>query len=707
MTWSRALKETARSGLAIERAKLTPVIAVRGAAGVAVVIGLCLWRGDPALAVSSAFGAFASGLVTFQRSMRPRPVLALAVAAALAVSTFLGYLAAAHLLAFVLLLAGWTLLAGMAWAIGPVSGLAGTQTVAIMLVTVTLPTSVLGALEHAALIFCGGLVQAALIIVFPVRPWGVQRDALADALAAEADYARRLRHDPVAPFDPAPLMDARLASEMTPRQARRRPVQLHGPRGLAERVRPVLASLADPVVGAPLEGPERDRVRDLLQAAGAVLDAVAHAVRHAGPVRLPPEAMATLEVPASGPMLTGAARRSAYRLISLLADAVELTDEPVRATRPTTAAERGHLLRPSVPRLVPVALRALHREARWSSRFFRHALRVSAVACLGYLLGTALPFGHGYWAPLTSVMVMRPDFGQTYSRGVARFSGTLVGVAVSGALMALAHPDRYVCAGLAVVFVFLMYLLMRTGVSVTSACVAGYVIFLLGIAGEGWTQTVEERVVLTLLGGLLAMLSYALFPAWETPRLRDRLAEWLEANGRYALAVLDRHARPAERRPRHVREALLDARAARAAWEASEARAEKEPVRHRGLSRTSATAAGAALATMGRVTMIMEAHLPDKDAEPSPGAAAFAAELRPSLERAAHAVRRRERLEWSALRTVWERWDAESASQGVALRASDLLLDALDELAEALSRGRGGRNRAARRGAQGTIPPAQ
>ncbi|MFE6688088.1 FUSC family protein [Streptomyces sp. NPDC057743] len=684
MTWSRALRDAARSGLSIERAKLTPLIAVRGTVGVAVVIGLCLWRGSPALAVSSAFGAFASGIVTFQRSMRPRPVLALAVAGALAVSTFLGYLAAAHVVAFVALLIGWTFLAGMAWAIGPVSGLAGTQTVAIMLITVTLPTSVVGALEHAALIAFGGLVQAALIVLFPVRPWGIQRDALADALAAEADYARRLRHDPVAPFDPAPLMDARLASAVTPRQARRRPVQLHGPRGLAERVRPVLASLADPVVGAPFEGPERDRVRDLLGAAATVLDAVAHAVRHAKPVRLPPEAMATLEVPSTGPMLTGPARRAAYRLISLLADAVELTDEPVEATRPTTAAERGHLLRPSVPKLVPVALRALRREARWSSRIFRHALRVAAVAAVGYLLGSALHFGHGYWAPLASVMVMRPDFAQTYSRGVARFAGTLVGVAIAGALMALAHPGVYTSAALALLCVFLMYLLMRTGFSVTSACVAAYVVFLLGIAGAGWEQTVEERIVLTLIGGVLAMLSYALFPAWETPRLRDRLADWLAANGRYALAVFDAHARPAERRPRQVREALLDGRAARAAWEVTEARAEKEPVRHHGLSLHAARDANAALATMGRVTMILEAHPPEKDAQPSPGAAAFTAALRPALDRAAQAVRDGDPLDWSAPRAAWEQWRAEEAHQGLPVNVAELLLDALDDLAEAL-----------------------
>ncbi|MER7397260.1 FUSC family protein [Streptomyces sp. NPDC000151] len=686
MTWTSALKQTARSGLSVERAKLTPLIAVRGAAGVALVVGGCLWLGSPVLAVSAAFGAFSAAIATFQRSWRPRPLLALAVAGGLSVSTFLGYLAASHTVLFVLLLGAWTLLAGLCWAVGPVSGLIGTQTVAVMLVTVTLPTSVLGALEHAALIAVGGCVQAALIVLFPIRRWGRQRDALADALAAEADYARRLRHDPVAPFDPQPLMDARLASRVTPRQARRRPAQLHGPRTLAEQVRPALASLADPVVGAPLEGPERDRARELLGAAATVLDAVASAIRHARPVRLPADAMDTLEVPESGDMLTGPARRSAARLLSLLADAVEVADEPVEPTGPVSDGDRPHLLRPAVHRQVPVVLRAVRRELRWSSFVLRHALRVAAVAAVGYLMGTALPFGHGYWAPLASVMIMRPDFAQTYQRGIARFTGTLFGVAVGGGVIALFHPGQYVDAGLAIVCAFLMYLLLRTGVAVTSACVAAYVVFLLGIAGAGWEQTVQERVVLTLLGGVLATLSYALFPAWETSRLRERLAEWLEAGGRYAVAVLEIYARPAERRPRRVREALLDLRAARVAWVKSGERAGQEPVRHRGLSQGATQAAEAALNAMGRVTMLMEAHLPGPDAEPSPGADAFAAELKPSVERAARAIREGGDLDWSGLHRWLAVWDAETEGQGVALRAAGLLVDALDDLAQALNR---------------------
>ncbi|NGO67339.1 FUSC family protein [Streptomyces boncukensis] len=706
MPWFRALKNTALSGLSVERAALTPKLALRGACGVALVIGFALVVGSPQLAVSSAFGAFASGVATFQRSWRPRPVLALSAAAGLAVSTFLGYLLVGTEPAFVALIAAWAFLAGMAWGMGPTSGVVAGLTVAVMLITVTLPTTVLGALGHAALIAAGGVVQAGLIVLFPVRPWGARRDALADALAGVADYARRLRHDPVAAFDPVPLMEARDAAAVSPRQARRRPRQLQGYRAMAERFRPALASLADPVVGgAPLEGPERDRVRELLGAAATVLDAAARAIRRGTRLRLPQEALDILQVPEGGGVLTGPARKAALRLIALTDDVVEAAQEPVEVTgrrgllpaRPATwhtAEDRPQrprfLARPSLAALVPVALRSFRRELRWSSPVLRHALRVSGVVCAGYLLGDALPPLHGYWIPLTAVMVLRPDFSRTYERGFARLTGTVVGVAVAGGLMALASPGPYPSAALAVVSVGLMYLLMSTGYAIVSACISAYVVFLLGIAGTIWSQTALERIWLTATGGALAMLSYALFPAWETPRLRDRLADWLAANGRYALAVLDTLAQPAERAPRQVREALLDARAARQEWEEAAGRAQAEPVRHRGqlsrLSQRSATGAQSALITMGRAAMLLETHIPGQDAQPSQGAAEFAAALRPALTAAARAIREGEPVDLRAVHTALERWAAAAGDPPpVGLRTADLLTDALDDLAAAVN----------------------
>ncbi|MEU7283026.1 FUSC family protein [Streptomyces sp. NPDC045431] len=674
MTWLRALKATARAGLTVERRRLEPLIALRGAAGLALVVGVSLAAFGTTVAVSSAFGAFQAAVATFQRSWRPRPTLALASGVSLAVSTFVGYLTGAHPVLFLCLLVAWTFLAGLAWVAGPTAGVIASSNVAIMLVTVTLPTSVAAAAGHALVIAAGGLVQAALIVLVPLRRWGPHRDALADALAAEADYARRLRHDPLAPFDPVPLMTARSAAAVTRRQARRRPAELHGARGLAERIRPVLALLADPAIGVPREGPQRARVRELLDAAGAVLDTAAGAIRHGRPAAIPPAALAALRTPDTGAILTGPARRAAVRLAALLEDVVE-------TATPSGRAEPGEARsRPSLLSLLPGVARDLRGELRGGSPVFRHAVRVSAVAGLGYLLGTALPLGHGYWAPMAAVMAMRPDFTQTYARAVARFCGTLLGVALATAVVRTATPGTYTSAALAVACAFGMFLLMRTGYAAAQVCVSAYVVFLLGMGGESWDQTVPERVLLTLLGGVLAMVAYAVYPAWETPRLRARLADWLAADGRYAACVLAHYAHPAAGRDAaDVREAVLATRTARVAWQEAHARATHEPVRHRGLTHTAADGAEQALAQLGRATMLMEAHLPDRDAAPLSAAAALADALRRATERGAKDIREGRVPRWDEVRAGDDEVPEPVVREGVRL-----LREALESLSDAL-----------------------
>ncbi|MFD5555482.1 FUSC family protein [Streptomyces sp. NPDC127068] len=707
MSWLRALRVSARSGLTIERKRLEPLLALRAAGGLALVIALGLWTLGPVAAVSSAFGAFQAAIATFQRSWRPSPELAVVSGASLAVSSFLGYVTRPHLGLFLALLAAWTFLAGLTWAVGPTIGLIASTNVAIMLITITLPTSVAQAALHAAMMVLGGLVQAALLVLFPIRRWGAQRDALADALAAVADYARRLRNDPVAPFDPRPLMEARAAAAVTARQARRRPAELHGTRPLAERVRPVLAALADPALGVPAQGPGRDRVRELLAAAGAVLDATAHAVRSAAPVHAPAWAVAAFRTPDTGALLSGPARRAALRLGALLDEMAQIAAGAGTDTAPAGAGGRSALVRPSLAELAPAAVATVRRELRRGSPVLRHAIRVTFVTCVGYLAGALLDLGHGYWAPLTSVMVMRPDFSQTYERAVGRFGGTLLGVALATALVQSARPGSLVLGALAVLCAGLMYLLLRTGQFAAQACVAAYVVLLLGMGGEGWTQTVPERVLLTLVGGLLAMLSYALYPAWETPRLRYRLADWLTAVGRYAATVLERYAVPAgPEEPagplartgdpgQRVREALRDARTARAAWHDSVERAAVEPVRHRGPAPERAAAAEEALARVGRAAILLEALLPERGSTPVPEAAHLAEVLRTTVDGAARAVRERRVPDWEPLRAALDGSpDAPGTGPGrgeeYVRHGGRLLLAALEDFGRALEGGQDG-----------------
>ncbi|MFJ9808618.1 FUSC family protein [Streptomyces sp. NPDC101158] len=691
MTWLRALREVVRSGLTIEETRLEPLLALRTAAGVAIIVGSALWLASPAYAASAALGAYSAGAATFQRTWRPRKVIALGAGAGLALSTFVGYLAAGRLVTFLPLLAVWAFVAGMAWAVGSTAGIVAATTVGSMLVTITLPTSVGRALEHAGVIALGGVVQALLILLVPIRRWGAHRDALADALAAVADHARRLRHDPTAAFDPEPLMTARDAAAVTPSQARTRPTVLHGPRGLAERILPAVAALADPDVGAPAEGAGRDRARELLAAAAEVLDAAARSIRRGTPAEVPPGSADVLRVDEEHEVLEGPARQAAERLVQLLGEALEVAGSgSTRGTTPTQHGPAGapFLVRPTMLRLVPVVVRAVRRELRRDSPVFRHAVRLAAVAVLGYLIATRLPLGHGYWAPIAAVMVMRPDFHRTYARAVARLAGTLAGVALATGMARALGPDARLFGVLAVVSAGLSYTLTRTGYAYSQCFTAAYVVFLLAMGGQAWEQTVPERVVLTLLGGALAMLAYVVFPAWETPRLPGRLADWLAANGRYAAAVLRSHAEPTGEHRADMRRAQLASREARAAWHEAYDQARQEPVPPRGLTSREAEEAQEALKGFDRAAMLMESHVPRAGGRLAPEAKRFAEALEADTAQAAVDVREHRNPEWERVAEALQAWEGSAAGAGspVLRRGAELQKQALEDLATAVSR---------------------
>ncbi|MFE0088110.1 FUSC family protein [Streptomyces sp. NPDC058991] len=286
---------------------------------------------------------------------------------------------------------------------------------------------------------------------------------------------------------------------------------------------------------------------------------------------------------------------------------------------------------------------------------------------------------------------MRPDFHQTYARAAARFAGTLVGVALATGVVQLTRPDACLPGALAVVSAALVYLVMRTGYAISQAFTAAYVVFLLGMGGEEWDQTVPDRVLLTLIGGVLAMLAYLVHPAWETPRLLDRFADRLAANGRYAAAVVGSCAKPSAQGFADVRKALLAGREADAAWDEAFDRAKQEPVRHRGLNRREAQDAGEAVRALGRAAMLLETHLPAGDGPPVPEAARFAEAMEADTSRAARDVRERRNPQWDRVEEALDAWAHAEHGQGglqerVVRRGAELQLQALEDLATAMDR---------------------
>jgi uncharacterized membrane protein YccC len=484
----------------------------RSLLGVLLVAAVALCWGSPAAAVSAAGAAAIAGAVALQDTPRGRLPLVAAVSVEMGLAVMLGTLTSAYSALFVGVVAVWCFAAGMQWALGANAGLTAAAASAL-LVTVppSAPTfSVVG--ESTALTIAGGLTQAALIAAWPQRRWRVQRDALSRAYRSLASDARNLATSPDAHVDPAPLLALREA--VTPRdsQARRRPLAYRAWYDLPERITVTLSALSGREDGG-------DAVSGVLTAAAEVLDAIADRGRTARQVAEVALGRADVAVAA----VTGSDAAAAQRLSKQLHEAAGL-----RFGTLSPASEHVGQLR--------YAVRA---HLTGTSPILRHAVRVSAAAAVGTAFARLGGVEHGYWIPLTVLMVMRPETAHTYTRCVARVAGNAAGIVVASAVTMLWHPTGLVSAALAVVFIAVAYAVSALGYIALSAAVAAAIVFLIDINAVADAATVEQRLFATVIGGALAVVAHAALPDHALIRLRQRAGELLKTEIDYAATVIN------------------------------------------------------------------------------------------------------------------------------------------------------------------------
>ncbi len=158
------------------------------------------------------------------------------------------------------------------------------------------------------------------------------------------------------------------------------------------------------------------------------------------------------------------------------------------------------------------AIRTLKDNLAPDTKPFGYALRLAAALAPTAGLARWMSIEHGYWVPMTVLLVLKPDFNQTFVRGIARVLGTLLGAAVATLIAALVRPGPDLLALLVLIFAALCFTLLRVNYAVFTACVTAYIVFLLAMAGLPALATVKYRTLNTILGGVIALIIYVLWP---------------------------------------------------------------------------------------------------------------------------------------------------------------------------------------------------
>jgi len=173
------------------------------------------------------------------------------------------------------------------------------------------------------------------------------------------------------------------------------------------------------------------------------------------------------------------------------------------------------------------------------SSSFRHALRLGVASAIGGLLAAGEHLVRGYWIPMTVVIVLKPNFGGTLQRSVQRITGTVLG-ALLAALLMLALPEPWLLWAVLPVLVFATFALRNTNYTLFSLALTPTVLLMLDIAHPITVTDSFLRVLHTIIGSVLALLSgYLLFPTWESSRLPVHIAQALRAEATFLRALRD------------------------------------------------------------------------------------------------------------------------------------------------------------------------
>jgi uncharacterized membrane protein YccC len=153
-----------------------------------------------------------------------------------------------------------------------------------------------------------------------------------------------------------------------------------------------------------------------------------------------------------------------------------------------------------------------------------------------------VPLARSYWVLLTVAIVLKPDFGSVFVRGLQRGLGTVIGVVIGFGMLLLLPDKLLIVLGIAVIAALLPYAILRN-YGMFSTFLTPLVVLLIDLTSpSGQLSGVaagEARLVDTLAGcAIVLVFGFLLWPETWRPRLGPRIADAAASVGDYLEAAL-------------------------------------------------------------------------------------------------------------------------------------------------------------------------
>ncbi len=163
----------------------------------------------------------------------------------------------------------------------------------------------------------------------------------------------------------------------------------------------------------------------------------------------------------------------------------------------------------------------LHDEVLIRRRSVSYVVRLSILLLTSTIIYRYFRVRNGYWIPMTALLVLKPQWSNTLSRGIARMLGTVAGAGIALLLSRLLPFPAWVMPSLVLVGAWGCYALQAVNYAAFSLFITLYIVFLFRFGGFSETAAAHIRLVNTVIGGTLALMIDAM---WKIGASRRRPA---------------------------------------------------------------------------------------------------------------------------------------------------------------------------------------
>ena len=135
-----------------------------------------------------------------------------------------------------------------------------------------------------------------------------------------------------------------------------------------------------------------------------------------------------------------------------------------------------------------------------------YGLRMMVTVVLASEVYRRLHMQSGYWVPMTALLVQKPAFYETLTRGLLRTAGTLGGATLATLLAAHVPLGNWWFAGLATLFAFWSFATISVNYGLYAVGLTSYIVFLLSLNAVPGPEIAHRRFWCTAAGAGIALV---------------------------------------------------------------------------------------------------------------------------------------------------------------------------------------------------------